>query len=220
MVHECCILFLHHLNDQVTRWHFDLLRRFNPYPVIPIHAAQLQHLPDAIDVGHLTSPWHEADLAFIRWFLHRPFDAKRYILMEYDTLATMPLWQFYGPLWDKDVVVPHLRIRSHEPLWEWFEHIPLLPPDLQPFAAGVSPMTAILLSHRAMLAISGMPLPDVFSELRLGTLLRAAGMEMSVLPRDVAANIHWDPTLIQIDPDLAGVYHPVKVVIPGVKDGG
>jgi hypothetical protein len=218
MEQECCILFLHHLSNPLTRWHFDLLRRLNPFPVIPIHASQPQQLPGAVDVGPLQSPWHEADLAFMRWFLRRPFDAKRYVLMEYDTLATMPLRQFYGPLlWEKEAVVPHLRLRCREPSWEWFEQVPLLPRELQPFAAGASPMTALLLSHQAMLAVSRRPVPVVFSELRIGTLLQAAGLEISSLSREAAANIHWNPTLIQIDPSIPGVYHPVKVVIPGVE---
>jgi len=208
---ECCILFLHHRNDELTRRHFRLLQEQNPAPVIAIYANQREHLPEAVDVGPLGDVWRNADLAFLNWFRRRPFDAERYLWLEYDTFASLPVRDCYEAVWDRDAVAAKvIELQPHAD-WCWFAERNLLPPDLRASMAGLSPLCGILLSHRALCALANTAaLPPVFSELRLGTVLRAAGFELSALPPERAATIDWNPAAIAFNPAVPGVYHPVK----------
>jgi len=90
MLEECCIIFAHHRNDDVTNRHFELLRQNNSFPVVPIHAHQPDHLPNAIDVARPddrftdeTDAWRYADNLIYRFFEQGHVQAKRYLFFEW-----------------------------------------------------------------------------------------------------------------------------------------
>ena len=89
-----------------------------------------------------------------RWFLHGGIRARRYLMLEWDTLATMPVKEFYEELWDGDAVATSVKLIETHPRWQWFrQQLHLLPPHLRQHAAGVVPFNGLLLSHRALAAV-------------------------------------------------------------------
>ena len=166
---ECCILFLHHRDDPTTRTHLDLLRRLNPYPVVALCNAAPEHVAGALDVARLTAqwsgedPWGGTDTVLYRWFLHGGLHAERYIIFEWDTLATVPVREFYDEVWDADVAGAVAKRIERDPDWFWFHQIEQLPEPLRPHAGGLLPLNGTLLSHRALAAIAAGPVPPEFS---------------------------------------------------------
>jgi hypothetical protein len=74
-------------------------------------------------------------------------------------------------------------------------------------------MSGIMLSHEAMEVLANAtPLPSIFSELRVGTLLRAASIALQSLSVEKAMNLYWDESLVWPNPKIPGIYHPVKSV--------
>ena len=181
---ECCIVFTHYRNDETTRYHLELLRRLNPFPVVAVCNATTDCVDGAVDVDLLSKRWSSedkwgsADSILYRWFLHGGVRAQRYLMLEWDTLATAPVKEFFGELWDRDVVGTSVKLHETHPEWQWFrEQMHLLPPSLQQQAAGIVPFNGLLLSHRALSAVvDADPPPGIFCELRIGTLLRSAGV--------------------------------------------
>jgi len=217
-----CILFAHHNNDAVTRHHLDLLRANNPYPVIPLCNAAAEHVEDAVDVSKFSNRfaaedrWQSSDVMIYLWFRHhRTVEAERYAYVEWDALATQPLRDYYDELWDADVAAPRIKTPQTSPQWEWFGwHGARLPERLRPFAAGIAPLNGVLLSRRALQAVADSPLPkNVFSELRLGSLLRSNGIALTPFSQQKARNNDWHPNLISVSNE-PGFYHPVKSLQP------
>ena len=214
---ECCILFAHHNNDDTTRHHLQLLRERNPYPVIAICNNAEQHTERALDVSPLSkegpqeSGWHGHDTMLYQWFLHGGVRAQRYIYFEWDTLATMPVREFYDEVWDQDAAASTVKHIENDPNWYWFWQRDRLPEDLRVKAGGIVPFNGIILSHRALAAITTRTIPaDVFCELRIGTLLRNTGFEPCSWPAEKQSMNSYDRNLIQFDPDRPGIYHPIK----------
>jgi glycosyltransferase involved in cell wall biosynthesis len=99
---ECCIIFTHYRDDDTTRHHLELLRRLNPFPVVAVCNASPERVDGAIDVDLLSSRWSaedkwaSADSILYRWFLHGGVRAQRYLMLEWDALATAPVKEFFG----------------------------------------------------------------------------------------------------------------------------
>ncbi len=215
---ECCILFLHHHTDATTRAHLNLLRRMNPDPVVALVDGAEDRLAGSFDAGRpewgaTGSTWFHVDTAIYRWFRHGGIKAKRYVFLEYDAHASMSVREAYASVWDADAAASRLERVEEGSDWCWFQAIPTIPPHLRTHAAGLAPMNGILLSHRALAMLAAIPpnrLPDCHCELRIATLLRAGGFELTALPSPFRATNEWHPSLIHFDPDRPGIYHPVK----------
>lgn len=218
---ECCILFAHYRDDPTTRAHLDLLRRLNPYPVVALCNAAPEHVDGALDVARLTTrwaeehPWSGADAILYRWFLHGGLRAQRYVFLEWDTLATMPVREFYDEVWDVDAAGSVARRIEHDPDWYWFHQVGQMPEPLRGHAGGLIPLNGTLLSHRALAAVATGPVPQgIFCELRLGTLLRSSGFALTELPEPKRRMNSYDRRLITFDAGRPGIYHPIKGEIP------
>ena len=84
-------------------------------------------------------------------------------MLEWDTLATMPVKEFFGELWDRDVVGTSVKLHETHPEWQWFrEQMHLLPPPLRQHAAGIVPFNGLLLSHRGSSPSLTLTLPPGF----------------------------------------------------------
>ncbi len=146
-----------------------------------------------------------------RWFRHGGLRARRYIYLEWDALTTAPVRDFYAEVWDRDAAGSTAVLVERDPGWYWFRQADRLPPHLRPKAGGIVPLNGVLLSHRALAAVAGGEIPPgVFSELRLGTLLRHAGFEMGELPGPKRAMNSFDRGLVAFDAGRPGIYHPIK----------
>ena len=214
---ECCIVFLHHRDDPTTRAHLELLRRLNPYPVVAVCNAATEHVPGALDVARLSTRWRDedprggTDSVLYRWFLHGGIRARRYVFLEWDTLATMPIRDFFAEVWDADAAGSVVKRIEHHPDWIWFLQLEQLPESLRGHAAGLVPLNGTLLSHRALAAVARGSIPDrIFGELRLGTLLRSHGFVLTELPEPKRRMNLYDRRLITFDARQPGLYHPIK----------
>ncbi len=215
---ECCIVFTHYRDDATTRDHLELLRRLNPFPVVAVCNACSDCVDGAVDVHLLSNrwssedKWSSADSILYRWFLHGGVRAQRYLMLEWDTLATAPVKEFFGELWDRDVVGTSVKLHETHPEWHWFrEQMHLLPPALRQHAAGIVPFNGLLLSHRALSAVvDADPPPGIFCELRIGTLLRSAGFELAEYPPDKQRMNSFHLLNISFDGITPGIYHPIK----------
>jgi hypothetical protein len=215
------ILFPYHQDDDVTRVHWALLRHHNPgAPVVPLYDRDCvapgfrPFLPGSVDVSPLPwrwgpnrLAWRNVDTFAARWYAHArtpATDARRFALIEHDVLVTMPLASYFRDVWGADVAGSVIATPETHPGWEWW-------PDVadQPAAhrAGVMPAAVVLLSRRAMEALSRSTLA-AFSEVRIGTAARAAGLTLAAVPGGVET-VHCTDRLIRLD-DAPGVYHPVK----------
>ena len=227
MIHELCILFSYHADDELTRLHYDELRRSNPmYPIVPLVDEDLKsYLPGAIDVRKFADrwpaarPWRRCDTKLYRWFENRSVDARRYVLLEYDCLVTVDLAQAYREVWDVDVAardcfLPDDRLDTRQgeltgKKWYWFREVSSLDRIDRQHAAGLVPLACTFFSHRGLEAIvANVTRKDVFCELRLGTAARKAGLTLTPFPGSLRETVRWDPIVPPEEP--AGVYHAVK----------
>jgi hypothetical protein len=189
----------------------DILRRVNSFPVIPISGTPTS-IKESVYISESFQSWRDGDLIIYSWFPLRPFDAHRYIYIEWDCLATCPLIEYFGDLWNADAV-GGLQTFGKDKDWYWWNEIGQLPESLRLYATGIAPLNCILLSHKALSAICARSIPkNVFSELRIATLLTACGITIKSMNERSADN-SWHPSLISVDRTRASIYHPVKSLV-------
>lgn len=212
------ILFLHHLDDAVTRHHFDLVRRHNPRAVlVPIVDEPRGALPGAIDVSRYPTPWdtrdkwRSCDTMIYRWFAHRTFDAERYVVLEYDCRCDVDLLEYYRPYLDGDVVVATWKTPRSHPSWHWFDEAARMAPEDLEAASGLTPMACALFTHDALERVCKLVTDaDVISELRMGTAIARAGLHVRELgPR---ARRYVDYHELRLPILGPGLYHPIKAI--------
>ena len=143
---ECCILFVHHRDDEVTRRHLRSLRDLNPYPVVAACNAAEECVEGALDVAKLSDEgasepkWEGPDTILYRWFRHGGLRARRYVVLEWDNHATTPVDDFYSEVWDVDAAAANVMRIENEADRHWFGHIDSLPAELRGKACGVVPV--------------------------------------------------------------------------------
>jgi hypothetical protein len=201
------ILFTYYRDDAITRAHHALLCRHNPgAPVVPLVAnGAADFLPGTVDVGPLADPWYHVDRFPARWFdsPHR-IESERYVVLEHDTRATMPIVDYFAPVWRADVAGSIVATPEDHPGWIWWRDVP---PHLWEHRTGVLPSGVVLYSRRALECLARSR-ESMFAEVHIGTVCRAAGLTLAVVPGGLAtvACSERDRTLS----DRPGVYHPVK----------
>ena len=215
------ILFQHHKTDAVTLRRFWRLVRLNPgVPVVPLTHASPDVLPNTFDSASFPElatedGWRNADLSIYYWFRHARNEittARRYIFVEYDALYRVSMAEFYREVWDEDFAGAQLYFAGPHRDWSWFRSVYKLPEKLQSFAAGVSPLSGVLLSHRALQAIADGNIPlGIYAELRLATLANAHGFDMVELPYAKKRNITWRQDFVRFGKPTQA-YHPLKEI--------
>jgi len=219
---DLCALFLYHggAPREALLQNWQRLITFNHgVPVVPLLQDGDPVLPWTVDVrafpsyGWVTENGHRScDTMAYRWFLNRRFDAERYVVYEWDTFATTSLRKFYAPVWDADVACRVPIDFAIRPDWYWFREVPLLPEDAQPYAAGLAPFACSMFSHQALHRMVETPIiPDVFSELRSGTMARRAGLTVTPILY-AEGQVSWNEDLIKVS-RVASLYHPVKKLV-------
>jgi hypothetical protein len=215
--HDFCILFFYHKCDEVTKYHLANLRKWNPGAIIvPVTDSVPELLPGSIDVAQFPSSWPEAqkwrsvDTTLYRWFENRTFNARRYLIVEYDCLCTVDLNEYYSEVSDADVAGIDLFKMAENPRWKWFvKELDALPAEDRKHASGIVPLTCTLFSHDALEEIvRHVYRHDVFAELRLGTIITKLGLRFRRLPVLKRSTICWHAYSWQAN--RSGLFHAVK----------
>ncbi len=235
--HELAILFLHHDLDEVTLNNLESFRLRNPgVPIIPISGGKRMGGGTAPEDLPTFSRLHSRfagtdwmyrsglDVLIIDWYRNRrTIRAKRWFFAEWDGWCGMPLREYLGEVWDADVSVSSIRWPSREPEWFWFRQIQRLPEKYRPFACGMVPTCFTCVSDRAMQALSERLTEEMMGhiiyEIRIPTLIHAAGMPPVVNPR-AGWNVGWNSiskgTLL-----TRNLWHAIKWLAPlDVVEGG
>ena len=213
---DLAILFFHHNCEEITRYHFEMLKFYNPgVPVVPVVRGEALHLSAAVDVqrddewSHERN-WEGADIALLQWFRQRSFDAERYLWVEYDSLCSISLREWYADVWDADAA--GARLETINPDWYFWRDVQKLPPAYRAVAASFSPFNGIMVSHRALSEVSVRFYPkNVFCELRFPTAIRAAGFSLATLPLQKGNSNRFRASDITVT-ESAGFFHPVKTI--------
>lgn len=214
---EAVVLFLHHRADATTHHHYELLKRHNPFPIIPAFCNDGGTVIPLLNSVEITKSyqrgrnWHNGDWILHQWF-NSPamIEAKRYIYIEWDCCVDLPLADWYGDLWNSDAVgsvIEQLPSR-----WFWFEsQYDYLPYEWQKFARGIVPLNGTLLSQHAMQTFGAMQLPEAINaELRLATALAFSGIKLEPMPAQKAIKNVYLPFGRSLQPQTGSFTHPVK----------
>jgi hypothetical protein len=218
------ILFQHHKTDDVTRRRLETLARVNPgVSIVPLTHASDDVFPGTFNSARVPefaneNGWSGADVSIYAWFRHgrsARTTADRYVWVEYDMLYRVPMEEFYREVWDDDLAGAQLFFAGPHHHWNWFPVcIPQLPPEFRPFAAGITPLSGVLLAHRTLEAVAAGPIPPgIFAECRVGTLVNAHGFDMVEFPYPKKRNITWREEFLRLDKETQA-YHPLKGLIP------
>lgn len=221
MSRELTILFIHHQLNELTVRRYGHLTRLNPgVPIVPLtHGAPGAVFPSTYDSARVAGwenldGWANTDLSIYGWFRHARearTTSQRYVVVEYDMIYRTPMREFYKEVWDEDMAAAQLFYAGPHGYWNYFpECIGLLPPELRPFAAAVSPLAGVMLAHRTLVAIAAQEIPPgVYCECRIATLANALGFDMVEFPYAKKRNNTWHPDFVRWDKDTE-LYHPVK----------
>lgn len=218
---EAVILYSHFRNDEISRNHRDLLRKHNPFPVVPLYCDDEMGgtpLEDAVRIPMTYTRgrnWHNIDWLLREWYrsTHRIL-AERYIWLDWDCYVNTPIKTWYGELWNSDFVGSK-SVRLGEQWW-WFQQRDGLPHDLFPYASGVVPLNGVLLSLKALSCYASITIPEgIFCELRLATVLSSKGIQVSELPESKAASNIYLPGGASVVVSGNGLFHPVKQLVLG-----
>lgn len=156
--------------------------------------------------------WKNCDRALYQWWIanrQTVSPAARIVCLEQDVLVTaalpdIPTSGFAGAM-----------IKA-TPDWYWWEQdAPKLPLQLQPFVCGLVPFAVMFTTPQAMdkvfnLANDYVFQLDVISEMRVGTLARAAGVPVEIAP---LPGVQWHVVAPDLsDPEIRswGIYHSIK----------
>jgi hypothetical protein len=218
---DLCILFVYHRDDAVSRRHLDQLTYLNPEDaVVPVTVNADRHLagaPTTSDIRDcptpwpLAQPWRSLDAVLYTWFLHRRVPARRYVLIEYDCLCTLPIREAYRGVWDAELAARDWFTRETNPDWPWFQELGQMEQRDQRHAAGVVPFAGLFASSDALGGIAhAAPHADVFGELRFGTTARRLGIPVEEFPEPLRTGINWFERPLRLD--QPGIFHPIKQV--------
>lgn len=160
--------------------------------------------------------WLNTDISVFKWFIENKdiINYERFIIVEWDCWCDCSIQQYFSRVWDCEVVVPNIKFPERDD-WYWFSTIGLLPLNAQPFAAGITPMTGVLISNNAMTQISKEILKPQYaslnSELRLGTIATMLNLDPVVNPSYTRA-LGWKG-ICPFDLKYKGLHHPRKTLI-------
>jgi len=209
---DLCILYLHHKDNSLTRIHARLLQKYNPGAAF-VPLTFRNGMPNAVRFPFncrraVHGEWGSVDLLIYDWFKSKhKITASRYIILEYDTMATVPLKDFYQDVWDESAAGAQPLTIEKNSDWIWFKDLDAATP--LPLG-GFVPFCGIFLSHDALSKVVELahipPLAFVNSECRIATLARLAGCQLKKIRPYAETYISWTT----VSPDCPGVWHPIK----------
>lgn len=211
---EIGVLFTYHRTCDVARKNLSSFSESNPKAkVVPI-CSMGKRLPVGFSLldnafwNQLTGLdpkmcWRNTDATYYEYYRRRNLNCKRWLLVEWDIFCNGDLEKFFGDFWDKPLVSTKIAGSG----WCWFREAHAMPPEAQKFASGCAPLAGTLVSDECMEKIvlgSWWAENTVFCELRIATLAKMAGFELSQ-HRFHGVVCKTKPTI-----EGPGLWHPVK----------
>ena len=229
---KICILFLHYSNDDITLRNYELIKKYNPDKILYTIGFENHNL---IEGSHIVSRkenypkndilnetckreyWSEADLLIYDFYLNYP-NLPTYLVIEWDTYCNCSLESFYGnalTLSNFSHMTYHKEILNN---WHWYKQLS----DSQkliPNIGGIGPTSGLFFTKSVLSSIVNLMInnprqyDNMFSELRLGTLLQQSGYTLNKPFLNSESYINWDYNNITFDPLKPGYYHPIKTIV-------
>lgn len=226
------ILFLHYSVDDVTIQNYELIKKYNPDKNIYTIGFGNHNL---IDGSHIVSRkesypkndilnitcknqyWSEADLLIYDFYLNYP-NLPTYFVIEWDTYCNCSLERFYGNALTM-TNFSHMTYPS-ETLNDWYWYTLLSPSQkLIPNIGGIGPTSGLFFTKSVLSSIVNLMInnprqyDNMFSEMRLGTLLQQSGHTLNKPFNTSESYINWKYDNITFNPLNLGYYHPIKTII-------
>lgn len=231
---DIAILFTHHNNEAVTVNNFNRIKQFNPNKSIYsvgfknnnllensfIVDDEQEYLPKNFIFGSESKrkQWTQADLLMYDFIYHNDLPHDKYLIIEWDTYCNCSIEEFYGEALDKETF-GHTVHNPVEEDWNWYRDLTQEQKDSLPFFGGYTPTSGLLISKTILTKINQLILgsprkyDNMFSELRLGSLIRIAGYSLDTPFENSENFMNWNDGKIIFDKTKNGYYHPVKTVI-------
>ena len=227
-----CILFLHYLNDDVTIKHYELLKKYNPNKnIYPIgfenhnlidgsHVVCKKESYPKNDILNKTCKreyWSEADLLIYDFYLNYP-NLPVYFVVEWDTYCNCSLENFYGNALNMNNFSHIIHKKESLKTWNWYKKL-TKNQKLIPNIGGMTPTSGLFFTKSVLSSMVDLMInnprqyDNMFSELRLGTLLQQSGYTLNKPFLNSESYINWNIDSITFDPSKPGYYHPIKTIV-------
>ena len=230
---DIAILFTHHNNDAVTINNFNRLKQFNPtknvYPVGFKNHNLLEnsfvvdydqeYLPKNFCFGNELKRrlWTQSDVLMYDFIYHNDLPHNKYLVIEWDTYCNCSIEEFYTEALNKETF-GHIVHDPVEDDWCWYRGLTQEQKNSLSFFGGYTPSSGLLLSKEVLIKINQLILStprlydNIFSELRLGSLIKIAGYPLETPFYNAKNFINWSRDKIIFDKTKNGYYHPVKTL--------
>lgn len=227
------ILFLHYNTSDVTVNNYTILKQHNPTKnIYPIGFSGCNLLDGSHEVKKSTiypsnteldlkinrPYWSEADLLIYDFYITYP-NLPVYYVFEWDTYCNCSLEEYYGDILNTKSNFSHMTYTDDKlPNWDWYK----LLSDTQktaPNIGGIGPTSGLLFTKSVLSSIVNKVLSsprmydNMFSELRLGTLLQQCGYTLQKPFTNSEKHINWKYENITFDKNVEGYYHPIKTIV-------
>ncbi len=220
MKSEIGVIFLHHNINPIVVNNLRSIEFHNPDAFVTTISAEdpfpggysLSTTPE-LQKYHNVNRRRASDILVCSWFLQNKSHCDKWWIVEWDTHCTIPIKQYYEPVWSYDFVCAAVYLQRRERDWPWFACIRNLPVQYRRFATGAVPFL-YLVSSEALRGVCQSMLQQPFTagngELRFATVASKCGYPPCGFspPND---QISWfSPKERYIG---KGIYHPVKHLV-------
>jgi hypothetical protein len=231
---DIAILFTHHNNEAVTVNNFNRVKQFNPTKNIYsvgfknnnllensfIVDGEQEYLPKNFIFGSEAKrkQWTQADLLIYDFIYHNNLPHDKYLIIEWDTYCNCSIEEFYGEALNKETF-GHTVHNPVEEDWNWYRDLTQEQKNNLAFFGGYTPTSGLLISKEILIKINQLILDNprkydnIFSELRLGSLIKIAGYSLNTPFKNSENFMNWNDGKIIFDKTKNGYYHPIKTVI-------
>jgi hypothetical protein len=209
------VLFVYHAEQgshkHVTKFHFNLLRKFDGDIVLPI-ADKVDYLPNTwvgdkhkkyVPRGH---PWAMSDSLVYNFALQNDLKNDVYAIVEWDTYCSISIKEHFKDFLDKPLSGWRL-VTNHD--WCWIKN------KDRPGACGIVPFSCVIIQRDVLLQASNAIAENSHwhnfdnNEARLGTIAREIGIPISTYEGKIDTIQPFEQNVLP-EP---GVYHSVKKLI-------
>lgn len=226
------ILFLHYNRSNVTLQNFERVKKYNPTKnIYPIGFSGC----DLIEGSHVVNKsvdiyptnnaflnkdenrsveWYEADILIYDFYRFHP-NLPVYFIVEWDTYCNCSLEEFYGDKLYLNNFGHSVRTGGKLEDWYWYKQLTDEQKTMKDIG-GIGPTSCLLFTNKLLslmvdrITSNPRQYDNMFSELRMGTLVQQSGYILNEINNE---NITWNESLLNVDKNVKGYYHPVKKLV-------